>query len=202
MNAFGPRKSVSFVLIAINVAVFFVTLALPQLKVFLAVSPVGLFGYGFVWTPLTYMFVHGSMTHLLFNMIFLIFAAPAVEERMGSREFLAFYLISGTLAGLFSVLAYWSTGLSVPIVGASGAIYAVMLAFATFYPHARFLIFYVLPMRAPYALALFAGIDLLQHIRGTVGVAHLTHLSGLAFGYLYFMIRLRMNPIKEMRKGL
>ena len=201
MNAFGTRRSVSLTLIVINVAVFFVTYLIPGIIRYLAVSPYGLLARGYVWTPLTYMFTHGGFTHLLFNMIFLIFVAPGVESRIGRREFTAYYLISGMLAGLFSVFAYLSAGFNVPIVGASGALYAVLLAFATYFPRATFMVFYIVPMRAPYALALFAAVDLLLHFRGGGGVAHLTHLSGLAFGYLYFRIRLGINPLGAMRDG-
>jgi len=201
MNTFGQRRSVTFTLVAINVGVFFLATLIPRLTLYMAISPAALLGRGFLWTPLTYMFAHGGFSHLLFNMIFLVFVGPAVEQRMGSGEFLAYYLLSGILAGLFSVFAYLFAGIPVPIVGASGALYAVLLAFATYYPRARLLLFYILPMRAPYALALFAAIDLISHFRGGIGVAHLTHLSGLAFGFLYFLIRLGINPIRAMRDG-
>lgn len=201
MNNFGNQRSATFSLVAINVAVFFISYLIPSITRYLAIYPYGIFEAGYVWTPVTYMFVHGGFTHLLFNTIFMIFAAPAVEARMGFREFLAYYLISGALAGLFSVFAYMTNGINTSIVGASGALYAVLLAFATYYPRARVLLFYVLPIKAPYALLLFTAIDLFSHLRGRGGVAYLTHLSGLAFGFLYFLIRLKMNPIKEMREG-
>lgn len=202
MNVFGQRRSSSFTFIIINVVVFFFVYLMPGLLRYLAIYPFGLLR-GYLWTPLTYMFTHRDFMHILFNMIFLIFTAPAVESRMGGREFTAYYLISGTLAGLFSVFAYLAAGVNVPIIGASGALYAVLLAFAAYFPRATFMVFFVIPMRAPYVLALFAGIDLLTHLRGGGGggVARLTHLSGLAFGYLYFLIRLRINPIRAMRDG-
>ncbi len=198
MNYFDNRRSVVTTLITVNIAVFLATYLIPDLVRYLAVYPGGL-SQGLFWTPVTYMFVHGGFMHLLFNMIFLIFAASSVESRMGSREFLIFYLTTGALAGLFSVFAYRNLGYNIPIVGASGALYGSLLAFATYFPRVRLLVFYILPMRAPYALLVFAGLDIFMHMRGRVGIAHLTHLSGLAFGYLYFVIRLRMNPIHEMR---
>lgn len=200
MTVFNNRRSAVFTLAAINIAVFFLTYLTPSIVRYLAVYPYGL-KQGLLWTPITYMFVHGGLTHLLFNMVFLIFVAPGVESRMGSREFTAYYLITGALAGLFSVFAYMSTGMNIPIVGASGALYGVLLAFATYFPRVRLMVFYILPMRAPYAMAVFAGIDIFMHLRGSTGIAHLTHLSGLAFGYLYLMIRLRINPLREMRDG-
>ncbi len=202
MNQFGKRRSVSFILIGINVAVFFVLYLIPGLLEYFAIYTAGLLGRGFFWTPITYMFTHSGFFHLFFNMIILVFAGPAVEDRMGGREFLIYYLLTGALAGIFSVLAYYVTGSSpyMLIVGASGAIYAVLLAFATYFPHARILIWGIIPMKAPYFLALYAAIDLYSHVFGRGGnIANLTHLSGLAFGLLYFLIRLKINPINEMR---
>ena len=200
MNIFENRRSVSFILVAINVAMFFIIYLVPPLVRFLAISPISFFNLRYIWTPITYMFVHSGFRHLLFNTIFMIVAAPAVEARMGTREFLAYYIVSGALAGLFSVFAYMTSGYNAYIIGASGSLYAVLLAFATYYPHARIYIFFILPMKAPYALALFAAIDLFSQIMGSnSGVAHLTHLSGLGFGFLYFIIRLKINPIQEMR---
>ncbi len=194
----GRKQSFSFTLIVINIVVFFITYLMPQLIRYLAIYPYGLLRGGMIWTPITYMFVHGGFNHLLFNMLFLVFVTPSVESRMGTREFTFYYIFVGALAGLFSVFAYMASSINVPIVGASGALYGVLLAFATYFPRARFMVFYILPMRAPLALALFAGIDILMHLRGSLGVAHLTHLSGLMFGYLYFVVRKGINPIKEM----
>ena len=204
MNQFGSRRSVTFILIGINVAVFFLLYLMPGLFEFLAIYTAGLLGRGFIWTPITYMFTHAGFIHLFFNMIILVFAGPVLEERMGSREFLTYYLVTGALAGIFSVFAYKAAGSGdyLPIIGASGALYAVMLAFATYNPRARILIWGIIPMKAPYFLALYAAIDLYSHVFGRGGnIAHLTHLSGLAFGFLYFMIRLKINPIKVMRDG-
>ncbi len=192
------RQNIAFTLIVINIVGFFIIYLRPQLIRYLAIYPSGLLRERMIWTPVTYMFVHGGFNHLLFNMLFLVFVAPSVESRMGTREFAFYYIIVGALAGLFSVFAYMASSINVPIVGASGALYGVLLAFATYFPRARFMVFYILPMRAPLALALFAGIDIVMHLMGGSGTAHLTHLSGLMFGYLYFVIRKGINPVKEM----
>ena len=200
MNYFNNRRYVTYYFIGINLLIYFLNYLFPGLWIYLAVSPAGLLGHLFVWTPLTYMFTHVGFTHLLFNMIFLVSVGPVLEERMGTKEFTAYYLISGALAGLFSVLAYFISGANIPIIGASGALYAAMLAFAVYYPRAYFQLFFILPIRAPVALALFAGIDLISHITGRGGnIAHLTHLSGLVFGFMYFVLRLKINPIREMK---
>ena len=134
----NQSQNITLVIIVINVVVFFLTYMAPGLYEFLAIYPDGLFNRRFIWTPVTYMFVHGGITHIIFNMIFLLIVGPSVERSMGQKDFVAYYFVCGALAGLFSIVAYLNSGRNIPIVGASGAIYAVMLAFATYYPGARF----------------------------------------------------------------
>jgi len=144
------------------------------------------------------MFVHGGTWHILFNMLALFIFGTPLERRLGSSEFLLYYFITGIGAGLATLVVNWYTGLAViPVVGASGAIYGLLLAYATLYPDARLFIFGILPLRAPIAVLLFAGLALFSQLTGTRnGVAHLTHLAGLVFGYLYFLIRMGINPLK------
>jgi len=151
-----------------------------------------------VWQVLTYMFIHGGTWHILFNMLALFIFGTPLERRLGSSEFLLYYLITGLGAGLATLAVNWYTGLAIiPVVGASGAIYGLLLAYATLYPDARLFIFGILPLRAPVAVLLFAGLALFSQLTGTrSGVAHLTHLAGLIFGYLYFLVRMNINPIK------
>jgi membrane associated rhomboid family serine protease len=151
-----------------------------------------------VWQVLTYMFIHGGTWHILFNMLALFIFGTPLERRLGSSEFLLYYLITGLGAGLATLAVNWYTGLAIiPVVGASGAIYGLLLAYATLYPDARLFIFGILPLRAPVAVLLFAGLALFSQLTGTGrGVAHLTHLAGLIFGYLYFLVRMNINPIK------
>jgi membrane associated rhomboid family serine protease len=116
---------------------------------------------------------------------------------MGSSEYLLYYFVSGIGAGLVTLFVNYGTGMGmVPVVGASGAIFGLLLAFASFFPDARIYLFAILPIRAPTAVLIFAAIELffmLTQVRS--GVAHLTHLAGLVFGYLYLLVRLGMNPI-------
>jgi membrane associated rhomboid family serine protease len=146
----------------------------------------------------TYMFMHGSFWHLLFNMLGLFFFGVQVERRVGSNEFLLFYLLSGVVAGLFSLLVYWLTGAyAVSLVGASGAVFAVLLAFATYYPTARILLFGIVPIRAPVLVIGYAVLELVSMFsRNRGNVAHLTHLAGFAIAYLYLVVRLRINPVR------
>jgi membrane associated rhomboid family serine protease len=149
------------------------------------------------WQVLTYMFVHGSWSHIFFNMLALFLFGIQLERHMGSTEFLLYYFVCGIGAGIFTVLVNSATGQgNIPVVGASGAIYALLLGFAAFFPDARIFIFGIIPIRAPVAVAVYAGIEIVsQFTNFQSGVAHLTHLAGLAFGYLYLVVRYGINPI-------
>jgi membrane associated rhomboid family serine protease len=197
MLPFADLK-ISYILIGLNVLVQVFMWLLPGLNMILGINTVTFFAHRFWWTPLTYMFAHGGMTHLLVNMLGLFFFGPPLEKRIGSWEFLVYYLATGVLAGFFSLGLYFFMGAGqVVLIGASGAIYAVMLAFATWYPRAKVYIMGIIPVRAPVMILIFAGLSVFQQVVG-VGrnVAHLTHLAGLVFGFLYILIRFGVNPIR------
>jgi membrane associated rhomboid family serine protease len=143
------------------------------------------------------MFVHGSWSHIFFNMLALFLFGIQLEQRMGSTEFLLYYFVCGIGAGVATVFINNSAGMGmIPVVGASGAIYGLLLAFASFFPDARIFIFGILPMRAPVAVLLYAGIEVVSQLMlPRSGVAHLTHLAGLVFGYLSLVVRFGINPI-------
>jgi membrane associated rhomboid family serine protease len=153
-----------------------------------------------IWTFVTYMFLHGDLRHILFNMLGLFIFGMHVEKQMGSREFLLFYFLTGTLAGIFSFIVYYMTGnFIVALIGASGALYAVMLAYAVFFPDSIIYIWGILPLRAPVMVLGFTALELFFSVRGGRGnVAHLTHLAGFGFGWFYFLIRFGMNPWRRL----
>jgi len=155
---------------------------------------------GWVWSFVTYMFMHGSFQHILFNMLGLFIFGMHVERQMGSSEFLLFYFVTGTLAGIFSFIMYYVTGNHiVALMGASGALYAVQLAYAIFFPHAVIYIWGLIPLRAPVMVLGFTALSLFFVASGRGGnVAHLTHLAGFAFAWLYFMIRYGVSPWRRL----
>ncbi len=156
--------------------------------------------HGFVWQFVTYMFVHSGISHIAFNMLALFFFGQAVERRMGSREFLLFYLLTGALAGVFSFIVYFLTGMNVVLLGASGAVYAVTFAYAVYYPDSLIYVFGIIPLKARTLVLLFAGISIFYQFAGfRTGVAHLTHLAGFGFAFLYFIVREGTNPIDALR---
>jgi membrane associated rhomboid family serine protease len=184
-------------IIAVNVLVMAAEYIIPQTLAYLAMTP-ALVLSGAFWQPFTYMFVHDprNLTHILVNMLGLLFFGTAIEREMGSKEFLLFSLLTGFLAGLFSFGAYlFLGGAYVPLLGASGAVYAVLLAFATLEPNAQILIWGIIPVRAPVMVIGYALIELGSQVFGAGGgVAHLTHLAGFGFAWLYFLARFGVNP--------
>jgi membrane associated rhomboid family serine protease len=188
-------RNLSIWLIAINVLVFAVEYLIPQAGRYLAMTP-ALVLAGAIWQPLTYMFAHANLTHLLVNMLGLLFFGTAVEKELGSKEFILYYLLTGFLAGVFSFAAYlFLGGAYVPLLGASGAVFAVLLAFATLQPNSQILIWGLIPVRAPVMVIGYTLIELLSQAFGSASsVAHLTHLAGFGFGWLYFLARFGVNP--------
>ena len=195
------NSSVVFYLIGINVLVYMAQHLFRNVTFYLAMNPVWVL-QGWVWQFVTYMFAHapGRWTHIIFNMLGLFIFGVQVERRMGSREFLLYYFVTGTLAGIISFGVYYYTGTYVWLLGASGALFAVELAFATFFPDAIIYIWGLIPVRAPVLVLGFTALELFFSVtRMQSGVAHLTHLSGFAMGWLYFLIRFRINPWREFR---
>lgn len=143
------------------------------------------------WTILTYMFVHGGFLHLLFNMLGLFFFGPPLEERWGSREFLKFYLIAGLGGALLSFAMP-----NVAILGASAAIYGVMLAYAMYWPDNQVYIYGIFPVKVKWLVAAIVVISIVSALSpsGGGGVAHLAHLGGFATAFLYLKSPWAPNP--------
>lgn len=193
----------TLVLIGVNVLVYALGAVFRELSVYLALIPGAVLAYGWVWQVFTYMFVHANVSHLFFNMLGLFFFGTAVERSLGTREFLLFYLVSGALAGLFSLAAFALGGaLGVRLIGASGAVYAVLFAFAVINPRARIFVWGLVPVPAPLLVLGYTAVELFSHLTGRgASVAHLTHLAGFLFAALYFPIRLGVDPIRRLASG-
>ena len=162
------------------------------------------------WQPVTHMFMHGGFWHLFCNMYTLYFFGRVLEERWGAKKFLIFYFVTGLGAALVHTgvewlqMNHWMAQVAegsmaaqakihalkmTPTVGASGAIYGVLMGFAMLYPDAILsLIFPPVSMKAKWFVLIFAGIELLTGVTGMGGgIAHFAHLGGLIFGYLLIM---------------
>jgi len=167
-------------LLIANIAMYFVSQAVPMVY-----SLMVLYAPQVVirpWSLVTYMFLHGSLGHLFFNMIGLYFFGPRLETRLGARAFLWLYFISGIGGALFQ--AVFST--AAPMVGASGAIFGLLAAYAYFWPREKILVMLVIPMEIWLAVTLYIGYSLYAGMGNVAGgIAHFAHLGGAAVGFAF-----------------
>jgi membrane associated rhomboid family serine protease len=151
------------------------------------------------WTVVTYTFVHATVFHILFNMLALFWFGPRVEERLGGRSFLVLYFLSGIGGALLSFAT--PSARMVPIVGASGAIMGVAVAFARYWPRVRFYMWGVVPVEAWLLVVIYIVLDVGGALGiGGAGVAHFAHLGGAATGYLYLAAMEWLSPARQWRR--
>ena len=155
------------------------------------------------WQPLTHMFMHGGWGHLLFNMYTLFIFGSSLERVWGPKKFLIFYFVTGLGAAAIHTGVEWiqnyitQADQMIPTVGASGAIYGVLMGYALLYPDAILtLIFPPVSLKARWFVLIFAAIELVAGITGTgAGIAHFAHLGGLIFGYLLIHLWKRQGTL-------
>lgn len=164
-------------LIGVNALVYLMTMSNPQLYQDFAFVPAWLLLRP--WTAITYMFLHAGIGHIFFNMLSLYFFGPMVEARIGGRRFATLYFLSGVTGALLSL------GTGGAIVGASGAVYGVMLAFAWFWPRQPIMIWGIVPIEARWLIVIFTLISLWGARSNAGGVAHLAHLGGFVGAWAY-----------------
>ncbi len=177
---------------AANVVAFILSLVMPSITLAFGLRPADIFGRLHVWQPISYMFLHAGIFHILFNMLALWMFGVELERMWGSRAFVQYYFICGIGAALTTVLLSFLPGsfggqlyYSLTI-GASGAVYGVLLAYALYFPSRPIYMYFVFPIPAKYFVAIIGAISLLSSMSGPGGgVAHTTHLGGLVAGYLY-----------------
>jgi len=154
---------------------------------------------GWFWQIFTYMFLHGSLFHLFFNMYALYLFGIPLERRWGGKSFLLYYLVTGVGAGIVTFLWNLWQNPFIPTIGASGAIFGVMLAFGLEFPETILLLFFILPVKAKYAAIIFGGIELLMIITGSMQrIGHFTHLAGLGFGLIYYFLFLKSRRRRNL----
>lgn len=179
------------VIIAVNVVVFLFQVAGSIvggssfdffIRDWFAFFPDPLVTFSQPWRLVTYMFLHGGFFHLLFNMLWLWWMGRAVEERLGPRTFCAVYFGSGIGGALIDVLLAQVFGINY-VIGASGAVFGVMVAFAVLFPRMPIMLFLLPPIEARYVVAGLIALNVLT-LGGNTGVAHAVHLGGAGVGYL------------------
>jgi membrane associated rhomboid family serine protease len=170
---------------------------------YLGLVPVLVWREYFLWQLFTYIFLHGDLFHILFNLFSLWMFGGELENYWGPKKFLFYFLFCGIGAGVCTVVL--TPNSFIPVIGASGAIYGILLAFAWLFPNRPILLmFFPVPIPAKYMVILFGFIELYSSRGGAGGgIAHLTHLGGLLFGFLYMaypMIRQKFRREYYKRK--
>ena len=141
-----------------------------------------------VWQLITYQFMHGGFSHILFNMFALWMFGSSIEDVFGSKKFLIFYLLAGVSAGLLHLFVSPLLGGAPAVtIGASGAVYGVLIAYALFFPDNLIFLYFLIPVKAKYLIGFLVVIEFLAVDSASSGVAHLAHLGGALFGFLYIM---------------
>ncbi len=191
-------------LIIINVLVFLVQMISPvlynNLVRYFGLVPYDLLHKAFIWQLLSYMFLHGGVFHILFNMFFLWMFGSEIEREWGTKEFLKYYLITGIGAGVFNVI--FQPNSPIPIVGASGAIYGLLVAFGLMYPNRPILFMFIFPIPAKF-FVIFLGVVAFMSAYNSPGdnIAHFAHLGGLVVGYLYLQFKWKIDRTYEKVKN-
>ena len=199
----GPPSPAVKLLLIINVGAWVLNLIVPAMTLRLGLSPQDVFtGFAF-WQPFTYMFLHDTsgFSHILFNMLSLWLFGTELERRWGTRFFTKYYFVTGVGAALTTLLvalvsdsAYYSL-----TVGASGAIYGLLVAWAMYFPHRTIYFYFLFPIPARVFVAIVGAIAFLSSLGGPGGgIAHTAHLGGLVVGYIYLKT-LNVRPLDELR---
>jgi membrane associated rhomboid family serine protease len=184
----GPISPAVKWLIITNVAMFLATLLYEPIIVFLGLTPRLIVERFWVWQLATYLFLHGGPVHILFNMLGIWMFGVELERLWGTRQFVKYYAITGIGAG-FTVLAVGlllgasSETYRIPTIGASGALYGLLVAFAFYYPDRPLLMFFLFPIPAKYFVMIVGAMAFLSAPQSRVSEA--AHLGGLVIGYLY-----------------
>jgi membrane associated rhomboid family serine protease len=157
-----------------------------------------------IWQLVTYAFMHGGFTHILFNMFGLYMFGGTIERTFGARHFLIYYFVCAIVAAIAQlIVVQWFTHGFYPTIGASGALFGILLAFGMLYPREKILIYFLVPMPAWLFVTGYAVVELVTGVTGTqAGIAHFAHLGGMLGGYVLIEYWRGRLPIKPKRRLL
>jgi membrane associated rhomboid family serine protease len=185
----GPVPPVVKALLIANIAVFTFqllaeALAHANFDQLFGLVPYDVTHHFFLWQLVSYMFLHGGLLHLGLNMLALWMFGSELETTWGSERFTRFYFVTGIGAGVCSVLAGWNS--YIPIIGASGAIYGLLAAYGILFPDRTLLLYFIIPIQAKWFVLILGLITFWSSLSASgSGVAHVAHLGGMLFGWLY-----------------
>jgi len=193
--SFGPPLTrVVKQLIIVTTAAFAVTYIPQQIfgwsapYAWFALQPYDVLHRFYIWELFTYMFLHWGFFHIIFNMFALWMFGSDLESLWGGEKFLFYYFLTGIGAGIFDVVvnAVFSSGTATATVGASGAIYGLLLAYGMLFPDRPIYLYLLIPIKAKWFVVIMGVIELVSSF-GTPGsgISHVAHLGGMVFGFLY-----------------
>jgi membrane associated rhomboid family serine protease len=200
----GPLSPAIKALIATNVVLFLAAYVVSDLITLFGLRPADVVLQGRIWQVVTYMFLHGNIGHILFNMLALWMFGTELERLWGTRTFLRYYGVVGVAAAISTILVssmlpFAARTFYTTTIGASGAIYGLLLAYGLLFPNRPILLYFVFPIPAKYFVMILGAIALLMSVSDSGGgVAHITHLGGLVAGYLFLRGR-NLSPANEVR---
>ena len=199
----GPITPAVKVIILANIAFFVVSLIYRPVIVYLGLIPEAVLQRGWLWQPVTYMFLHADPMHILFNMLGVWMFGVELERRWGTKLFARYYAITGVGAGITVIAASFLPVTALQqtygavTIGASGALFGLLMAFAIYYPDRPILMFLLFPVPAKYFVMILGAINLL--IMPGSGVSNSAHLGGLIFGYIYLKGRYNGGITAEIK---
>ena len=211
----GPVTSAVKALLIANFTIFVVQQLLKYFGITLqdelfGLSHAGLTQNFYLWQPFTYMFMHGGWLHIIFNMLALWMFAGDLEQTWGTKRFIRYYLFSGIGAGLCISLMNWFLAVKYGVtdsvtVGASGALYALLLAYGLLWPNREVLIWFILPVKMKYVVIFFGvfeffgTLDSMSGVSG--GISHIGHIGGLLAGFVLYKIEERRSPRPRVKSS-
>ena len=181
---YGLTPAVKNLMIAIGVVFVLQMFVSGWFELYFGLVPILVWRKYFLWQLFTYIFLHGGFSHILFNLLALWMFGSELENYWGAKKFLFYFFFCGVGAGICTVI--FSPYQFVPTIGASGAIYGLLLAFGWLFPNRLIYIYFLFPIPAKYFVIIFGLIEFFSSMEGAGGgIAHLTHLGGLLFGLVY-----------------
>jgi membrane associated rhomboid family serine protease len=210
MGGFSVFPPVIKNLLIINVAVFFLQMIASNLmlggkplwyimNMWFALNPISE-GFNFqIWQLITYQFMHGGFSHIFFNMFMLWMFGMEIENILGSKKFLTYYLICGVAAGLAQLFIAPLFSTPAVTIGASGAIFGVMIAFGMLFPDRYIYLYFLIPIKAKYLIGFLFVLEIFWIGDAGSNVAHLAHLGGALAGFLFILFDKSIDvPLKRM----
>ena len=183
-------------LVSVNLTIFFLqTISGKEHLLFdlFGLVPQAIWSDFMIWQPLTYLFFHGNIWHVLINMFVLWMFGSELENAWGRKNFLKYYFMTGIGAGIVTCL--FNLQSNIPVVGASGAVYGILLAYGLSFPNRTVYLYGLIPIKSIWFVIAIGILAFFSSFQQMTQISHLTHISGMAIGYIFLKRRWRLKDI-------